>query len=468
MRKRDTFDVMLAVVAVLTDAIGIFGAFALAWWLRFSSGWIPRPEVLPPVGVYIYGGAISTLLFLFIYGALDLYKRPQAGFFVEKIPRLVRANIIGLVLAFALASMIRTEPPFSRLTVGIAFLTTSCGIILLRFILFHLEISLARIQTHVNRVAILGTDGVAHRLRRVLEHDPRLRARVVAFFPVSDSPPHPSIPLQQIEQNLDSLDNMLANQAFDELILTDTSLSHPRMAQIIAECEKHLVDFRLVPDLFRLLTSEVGGQHIDGIPLLGIGRWPLDHFPNRVMKRAEDTVGAVCGLVVSIPLVIIFAWLIKRESPGPVFYKQERCGEEGKTFTLYKLRSMRIDAEEESGPVWASTGDERRTRIGAWLRETNLDELPQFWNVLKGEMSLIGPRPERPHFVDQFKEEIGHYMWRHVFKPGMTGWAQINGLRGDTDLHDRIKHDLYYLENWSLAFDFKILLRTLFSRRNAY
>jgi lipopolysaccharide/colanic/teichoic acid biosynthesis glycosyltransferase len=160
--------------------------------------------------------------------------------------------------------------------------------------------------------------------------------------------------------------------------------------------------------------------------------------------------------------------LIRRESPGPVFFRQIRCGESGRRFTIYKLRTMRVDAEEETGPVWTSENDPRRTRIGAFLRRHNLDELPQFWNVLKGEMSLVGPRPERPHFVEQFKEDISRYMWRHVSKPGMTGWAQVNGLRGNTSIRERIKYDLYYLENWSLAFDFKILLRTFFSRRNAY
>jgi lipopolysaccharide/colanic/teichoic acid biosynthesis glycosyltransferase len=151
-----------------------------------------------------------------------------------------------------------------------------------------------------------------------------------------------------------------------------------------------------------------------------------------------------------------------------VFYKQERCGEKGRTFQLYKLRTMRVDAEAETGPVWASPDDPRRTRVGAILRSYNIDELPQFWNVLKGEMSLVGPRPERPHFVEQFKDDISRYMWRHMYKPGMTGWAQVNGYRGQTDVKKRIELDLWYLENWSLALDFKILARTLFARKNAY
>jgi len=168
------------------------------------------------------------------------------------------------------------------------------------------------------------------------------------------------------------------------------------------------------------------------------------------------------------PFLAVVALLIKRDSPGPILYRQERCGENGKPFVLFKFRTMRLDAEAATGPVWAVENDPRRTRIGAFLRRHNLDEIPQLWNVLKGEMSLVGPRPERPCFVEQFKEGITRYMWRHVSKPGITGWAQVNGLRGNTDLQERVKYDLYYLENWSLAFDFKIIVKTFFSRKNAY
>ena len=172
--------------------------------------------------------------------------------------------------------------------------------------------------------------------------------------------------------------------------------------------------------------------------------------------------------MLTAPIIAIAGVCIKRTSPGPVFYRQERCGETGRPFTIYKLRTMHVDAERQTGPVWAVADDPRRTAVGAYLRRHNLDELPQLWNVLKGDMSLVGPRPERPHFVEQFKEDIGRYMWRHVSKPGMTGWAQVNGLRGHTSIEERIKYDLYYLENWSLAFDVKILLRTVFAGKNAY
>jgi len=209
-------------------------------------------------------------------------------------------------------------------------------------------------------------------------------------------------------------------------------------------------------------------QSLDDIPLLGLKRWPLEVFWNRAMKRSVDIVGGLLGLLVSLPVLAVVAVFIKRDSPGPVFFRQERCGERGKRFMICKLRTMPENAEKESGPVFAIENDPRRTSVGGVLRKLNLDELPQFWNVLAGDMSLVGPRPERPHFVEQFKTEIARYMWRHVSRPGLTGWAQVNGLRGDTSIEERIKYDLYYLENWSLAFDLKILLKTLLARRNAY
>lgn len=263
------------------------------------------------------------------------------------------------------------------------------------------------------------------------------------------------------------LEQAIQEQRIDQLILTGHDLPRQQLVELIPFCEQHLVRFNMVPDLFRLLTSQLEFNHITGIPLLGISRWPLDKVWNRILKRIFDIAGSLVGLLVSIPIMGVAALLIVRESPGPIFYIQERCGRRGRSFNLIKLRTMRPDAEAGGEPGWTVQDDPRRTRIGAWLRRYNIDELPQFWNVLRGDMSLVGPRPERPFFVDQFAPGIAHYMWRHVSKPGLTGWAQVNGLRGDTSIAKRVRYDLYYLEHWSLAFDIKILLRTLLAFKNA-
>lgn len=471
MRTRDTSDVLASCGAIIGDALAVFLGFLLATWLRFDSGLIPLFHDRPPLDLYsIYapGAGVGTFIFLLIFQSLGLYVRPQIGSFSDKIPRIVRGILLGTLVAAALAFALRTDPPFSRITVVLSVATVLLLVLLERYALFRWEWRLARHRQAVNRVVIAGTDAIAAHLKKALQQEPRLGARVVAFFHAAAGEVHPDIPPELVKGSLEDLRGFLAAGQADQLILTDTAIGHARMVELILLCEQDLVKFTFVPDLLYIMTGSVDMQTIADIPLLGVSRWPLDNFWNRLLKRAEDVLGAFCGLLLTAPLLLGLAALIKRDSPGVVFYRQERCGESGKRFWLVKFRTMVEDAEAETGPIWAVANDPRCTRFGAFLRRYNLDELPQLWNVLKGEMSLVGPRPERPWFVEQFKEEIGRYMWRHASRPGLTGWAQVNGLRGNTDLRERIKYDLYYLENWSLAFDFKILLKTFLSRENAY
>lgn len=469
MHRRDTFDVLTSLAAVLGDALAIYAGLLLAVWLRFFSGWFPAVEALPPMSLYVQGAGIATLLFLLIFSVLGLYQRPQLGSFGDKVPRLIRAVLWSIGLAMILAFALRTDPPFSRLATGLSFFTVSALFILERYILFRLEIVWARNQGTQNRVTIIGACENALRLQDALENEPRLRSVITACLLLDNEDPD-TCPIDKalIRGTVDDLQAVLDAKETDHVILSEMAVSREDMVDIIVKCEQAFVPFHLVPDLFRILTSKVDIHTVDGVPLLGMGKWPLDYLGHRLLKRAEDAGGALFGLLVSAPAILVLAALIKRSSPGPAFYKQKRCGEAGKPFTIYKLRTMPMDAEELSGPVWAAPGDPRRTPLGSFMRRYNLDELPQFWNVLRGDMSLVGPRPERPHFVEQFKEDIGSYMWRHIYKPGMTGWAQVNGLRGNTSIEDRIKYDLYYLENWSLSFDFKILIKTFFSNDNAY
>lgn len=471
MRMRDTSDVLASCVAVAGDALAIFGGFLLATWLRFDSGWIPLRHDRPPDHLYFYYGwsaALATLLFLFLFQSLQLYVRPQVGTFGNRIPRLIHAIGLGLLLSAALAFAIRTDPPFSRYTVLLSALTITVCVLIERYLLFRWELHQARHGTQTHRVLLAGTNAIAARLKRAIEREPRLRSRILGFLRAGAEAPDPSIAPDQIRGTLDDLATYLDRHEVDQVILTDTSIGHNRMIELILHCEQELVRFNLVPDLLHVLTGGVDMQTIDDIPLLGVSRWPLDKFWNRLLKRAADVAGALAGLLIfAVPMALI-AVLIRRDSPGPILYRQARCGEHGAPFTLIKFRTMRADAEVEGTPAWTVENDPRRTALGAFLRRTNLDELPQLWNVLKGEMSLVGPRPERPHFVERFKEDVDRYMWRHVSKPGMTGWAQINGLRGNTDIRERVKYDLYYLEHWSLAFDFKILVKTFFTRQNAY
>ncbi len=464
-------DALASGLAVLVDALAIFGGFLAATWFRFHSGLI-AVDSLPPRLLFMYGwgAAITTIIFLFIFRSLGLYVRPQQGRFPGRIPRLIRATGLGILITTALAFAIRPEdfPPFSRLTIALSAGFILILIIIERWLLFRLEVHLARRGTNHKRILIIGTDMVAAHLKRGLESDPRLRSSVAGFITTGSNETVPEIQPDQIRGQVEQLDDILDTHPADQIILADSSIGHQRILEIILAAERNMITFNMVPDIFRIMTGSMDMQTVDDIPLLGVSRWPLDTFWNQMLKRCEDIFGALTGLIMLAPLFGAIALLIKRSSPGPVFYRQKRCGENGRVFTIYKFRTMHSDAEQATGPVWTVENDPRRTALGAFLRRTNIDELPQLWNVLRGDMSLIGPRPERPHFVEKFKNDIDRYIWRHASKPGMTGWAQVNGLRGNTSIAERIKYDLYYLENWSLALDFKILIRTFSAQKNAY
>jgi exopolysaccharide biosynthesis polyprenyl glycosylphosphotransferase len=232
-------------------------------------------------------------------------------------------------------------------------------------------------------------------------------------------------------------------------------------------CEKMMVQFKVIPSYFQILVSGLHLETVSGIPILGVSRLPLDRTANIVLKRVIDIIGSIVGLVFSIPLIAIFGALVYLESPGPILYRQRRLGRNGQEFFIFKIRSMKLNAEAKGQIGWTTKNDPRRLRIGGFMRKWNIDEIPQFWNVLMGEMSLVGPRPERPELIRNFKDEIPHYNARHNVKPGITGWAQVKGFRGDTDLGERIKCDLFYLENWNVLLDFQIMLMTFSRRENA-
>ncbi len=470
MRAKDTFDVANSVSAVVADAVAVFGGFALATMVRFESGWFSLPYGRPDglYGMYLTGAAVATLIFLFVFRAHGLYIRPQTGTYINKIPRILKAVGVGGVIIAVLAFAAKNEADFSRLVIGISMLTIGILAVLERWIMFRIEWNLARHNEKINRVLILGTDDVALHIKRTIESEPMLRSKVAGFLRVDLEKADDGIDQVDILGTFEDIDEMLTADKVDQVILAGAQIAHDRIVDLILKCEKSMVTFNMVPDLFRILTNSMDVQSLNDIPMLGIGRWPLDNFWKRALKRIEDVAGASVGLIITSPLVLCFGLLVKKASPGPMFYSQERCGEDGVKFKILKLRTMRENAEKDTGPVFAAEDDPRRTRVGGFMRSHNIDELPQLWNVLKGEMSLVGPRPERPHFVEQFKDDVGRYMSRHASKPGMTGWAQVNGLRGNTSIQERVKYDLYYLENWSLAFDFKIILRTFFTGENAY
>lgn len=469
MTNQDSHDALTAVLAILADAAAVFGGAMLSVWIRFESGWIPRPYAISNDFWHDYTIAsfCAVAIYICAFQLVKLYSRPQYGHFSGKIPRLVRASLIGGAGTLMASALLKNVIPYSNAVVLIAMGVVTFLLLLERYAMFKFEIVMASHAKPCHKALVIGANRDAADFISAVSREPRQRTQVVAVISTDGTPPCESIPPELLKGGMDQLESAVRDGGVDMCVLAAHDLSHDQTVDLVVFCEQHLIRFNIIPDLFRMMTNRMELQMIGQVPIVGIGRWPLDEVWNRIAKRILDIFVGVVGLVVSVPVILVSAIFIKRESPGPLFYSQDRCGRGGRVFRIYKLRTMKVDAESGDKPGWTRHDDPRRTKCGEFLRKWNLDELPQFWNVVKGEMSVVGPRPERPYYVERFTPGIAHYMWRHVSKPGLTGWAQVNGLRGDTSISDRVKYDLYYLENWSIAFDVKIILRTFLSHRNA-
>jgi Undecaprenyl-phosphate glucose phosphotransferase len=316
------------------------------------------------------------------------------------------------------------------------------------------------------RVLVVGGGEVGQMIVQKLLYSPGMGYRVVGLVNGQSALQVQGAPLLG---TVDQLRELIAEHEIDEVIIGEPEATHEELMRVISLCERGRVSIKVFPDLFQIMASEISIGHLNGLPLLNVRDVAL-HGWNVGMKRAMDLIVAALGLIFLSPFLLLVALLVKLDSPGPVLYAQERMGLDARPFWCLKFRSMRQDAERD-GPGWTTKDDPRCTRVGRVLRRTNIDELPQLINVLIGEMSLVGPRPERPIYVEQFRRAIPRYMERHREKAGITGWAQVNGLRGDTSIPERTKYDLWYIENWSLALDIKIFLRTVLrfgSGSNAY
>jgi len=309
-----------------------------------------------------------------------------------------------------------------------------------------------------DRVLVVGTGDVARLLLEKVQHAPHLGYQALGLVADGSQDVPEGVPVLGTTEQLPEL---VERYEVDEVLIGLPEAPRERILDIISKCDRSRIGIKVYPDVFQIIASELSIGDLNGLPMLNVRDVALRGW-RLALKRAFDLVVGSAALVFFSPLMLLIALLIKLESPGPALYVQERMGLDAKPFPMIKFRTMRVDAEKETGPVWAKPNDPRCTRIGAILRRYSLDELPQLINVVLGDMSLVGPRPERPVFVEQFRQSIPRYMDRHREKAGMTGWAQVNGLRGDTSIVERTKYDLWYVENWSLLLDIKILIRTLF------
>ena len=467
--KRNAVPVFTATL-IIADACWTGVAYYLAYHLRLAIPWPTAPEQIGPFGDYLGMMTLQILSVLAVCFFYGLYREQRARPFVDEAAALAGAVSIGTLLSVSFTSLVFKNTlldfDYSRGMVIYAWLLT----ILLNS-LAHLahRLLIARLRDHgwgEMRVIVVGSGDVGQMVLQKLLHSPGMGYHVVGVVQGSSGTPLRGAPELG---TADQLPALIAKHAIDEAIIAEPEASHQEMLRLIALCERGQANTKIFPDLFQIMASEISIGDLNGLPLLNVRDVALRGW-QLSLKRAMDLVGSTLGLVFLSPFLLLIAVLIKFDSPGPVFYAQERMGLDGKSFWCIKFRSMCTDAESD-GPGWTVKDDPRCTRMGAFLRRTNLDELPQLINILLGEMSLVGPRPERPIYVEQFRRSIPRYMERHREKAGLTGWAQVNDLRGDTSISERTKYDLWYIENWSLLLDIKILLRTILnfgSNRNAY
>jgi exopolysaccharide biosynthesis polyprenyl glycosylphosphotransferase len=438
----------------VADAATALGVWYLCWYLRFHTSWFPVTKGLPELSNYDRVAVPLVVVLSLMLHVVGAYRRDRIHFGFRALKKVIEASILG-TLVFVATCYFLGERDYSRLFLGLyAGLLAVC--LCLERGVFHLlwRRWLSR-GTRKIRVLLVGSGDL---LRMYVD---KIRRRE----------PYPVDWVGHVELGQEArLAEMLADTHPDQVVVSYPERANAEYARILEILSEELVDVKVLPDFGRYSTFTYVARDELGIPLLAFNQISVGNT-DRAMKRMLDIVGAMFFLVVASPLYAALAIAIKATSRGPVFFSQERVGADGARFRIYKFRTMRTDAEAITGPVWAVENDPRTTSLGKWLRRTSLDEIPQFWNVLKGDMSLVGPRPERPEFVAQFRREIPKYMLRHKMKSGITGWAQINGWRGNTSLNERIKHDLYYIGHWSHLFDVKILCLTLirgFVHRHAY
>ena len=412
---------------------------------------------------------LGTLFLCITYSLLKLYDsrlllRPH-----RSISIIMRGTFTWFLAFLGFSLVFRFEPSISRIFVALSCITCMAAMIAWRYAFFYSISNSKWRDRFTQRIVLIGWNSDAERLVEAIDKDENHPYRILGVITTqAEDARNPRKFLgERLLGEFKDLENILAANPVDIAAVADLDLTKDQMLDTVHACERLYVQFKIVPGFFQIFVSSLRMQTISGVPILGVEALPITFLANQWTKRAVDLLGGLVGFVGSLPLMVVLAFIIKKQSPGPVVYRQTRTGIHGKTFTIYKLRSMRLDAEA-AGAQWCVADDPRRLPIGAFMRKWNLDELPQFWNVLRGDMSLVGPRPERPELISKFEREIPHYNPRHEVRPGLTGWAQVNGLRGNTSLVERIKYDLYYIENWSIWFDFQIMLLTFLRRDNAY
>ncbi|MBE5875512.1 MAG: undecaprenyl-phosphate glucose phosphotransferase [Lachnospiraceae bacterium] len=452
---------------VLLDAVVVLATYLLAHFLWVSQK-APETGVL---AVEIYYSALILIVpaYLILYNTFELYTPKRMSKSVYELFNIIQANVSGLVLIMVVLYAVKL-PDFSRGMIGLFFcLNTVAEYMMRRCVRFCLRF-VRKKGYNLKHILLVGYSRAAEAYIDKLQANPQW-GYVVNGILDDEIPRGTKYRGVKVIGDIENLELILPENKLDEIAITLSLENYGRLESIVKTCEKSGVHTKFIPDYNRVIPTRPYLEDLEGLAVVNIRRVPLTNTANMLSKRIMDIFGALIAIVLSSPIMLIAAIGVKTTSKGPLIFKQERVGLHNKPFMMYKFRTMEVQPVEEEKLGWTKKHDPRVTKIGRILRKTSIDELPQFFNVLKGDMSMIGPRPERPHFVEKFKEEIPRYMIKHQVRPGITGWAQVNGYRGDTSIRKRIEFDLYYIENWTIGFDLKILFLTFFKgfiNKNAY
>ena len=453
----------------IADIIIIVASWLLSYYLRFHTAFVPIDKGIPPLRIYIL--LIIPIIFIwgFVFKSFGLYRPRRIASHLSELFDITKACIISILVLIAVTFVYR-QYEFSRLVFLFFGIMNVAALSIERWV-FREVLRYLRKKGHNLRYAlIVGTGDMSKEILKRIDTHPEVGLKVVGLLSTNKDQVGANVHGIEVLGVYDEVGRFVKEKGIDHVIIALAWEDHGKVIDVLKNIGEEMVDIQVIPDIYEFATIRGGIEEFDGLPIISLQDSPLYGW-NMVIKRSFDVIFSIIAVILTVPVMLIVAVAIKLTSHGPIFYRQERMSIGGDTFQMLKFRSMKIDAEQETGAVWAKMADTRRTWFGTFLRKTSLDELPQFFNVLKGDMSIVGPRPERPVFIEEFRKSIPKYMLRHKMKAGITGWAQVNGWRGDTDLKKRIEYDLYYIENWSFWFDLKIMWLTIWKgliNKNAY
>lgn len=424
---------------------GIIGAaYFFSWYLRFKSGFFVQDVGVLPAKTYFSALFLIIPGYLLLYSIFQLYMPRRVKSYRKELMDIIRANGIGFMIFILVLYFIKQEH-FSRQMLCIFFFINISLEFASRYLIRTILWKMRKQGLNQKHILMIGESQMAEQYMDRLRENPKWGYQVFAHL-----------------KDEEKLERILEGNELDEVVIALRAEDYGKLERIVDVCEKAGVHTKMIPDFGNVISTRPYIEDVQGIPVIHVRRVPLNIMRNRAAKRAVDLIGATVAIILFSPVILLTGLVVALTEEGSVIYRQERVGLHNQVFYMYKFRSMIMQDEEKEKAEWSTRNDPRITPVGKLIRRTSIDELPQLFNVLKGEMSLVGPRPERPQFVQKFRDEIPRYMVKHQVRPGMTGWAQINGYRGNTSIEKRIEYDLYYIENWTMVFDMKILILTIF------